>query len=253
MKTNAKPTRWLWFLWVLLIPIVSLALGVGATRLLNIGLTDYGNLVINLFFLLACVGLIRALKFSRGDLGLRIIKEQTSWHVIISLLVFLLYVLFYLFAIRISDLKPFSPSIAWGLTTYLVVAIAEELYFRGMLYGFLEKRSSGRTALIVTSLLFGLYHVRQGLGGAASKVLAGWLWGSVRYSSGMIFLIIVPIHFAYNATWLLFEGNWSSPPVWATYGLPAVELGLGLIITMVHNYRSPGALDMDKESAVKAQ
>jgi membrane protease YdiL (CAAX protease family) len=232
---NTKRAPWRGFLLILLVPVVGLALGVAITALLDIGQTAYGNLVVNLFFLAACVGLWRALAFSRRDVGLEILEQHTRWHVLVSLTAFSLYLLFYLFAIRISGLKPFSSATAWGFLTYLVVALAEELYFRGMLYSLIEKRFSARIALIATSFLFGLFHVRQGLGRALSRAVSGWLWGSVRYSSGMIFLLIFPVHLVYNSAWLLFEGNWSNPPTWAIYALPAAEYLLGLAFLFIHD------------------
>lgn len=232
-----KRPLWQEFLLVLLTPIMGMAAGVGITFLLHLNQTDYGNLVVNLFLLLACVVLIRIFRFSPEALGLKVIKECINWHVLISLVIFGLYMLFYIFAIRISVLKPLSPSTAWGLLTFFIVVVAEELYYRGILYGFIEKRFSAKTALIVSSLMFGLFHARQGLGGIISKTFTGWLWGSVRYSTGMIFLIIFPIHFAYNSIWLLFEGNWSDPPAWALYVVPAIEFFLGLVIVIFHNRR----------------
>jgi len=223
---------------LLLIPIIGMAVGVGTTFLLDMNQTDYGNLIVNLFFLLACIVLVRLFKFSPKDLGLRIIKEQARSHVLLSLVIFTIYILFYIFAIHISGLKPFSASTVWSLLTYLIVVIAEELYFRGALYSFFEKRFSAQIALIVSSILFGLFHASQGVRGIISKTFTGWLWGSVRYSTGMIFLLIVPIHFAYNSIWLLFEGNWNNPPAWAIYVLPAVEFLLGLAIVIVRGKRS---------------
>jgi len=236
-----KRPLWLDLLLIVLVPIVGMALGIGATFLFGINQAGYGsNIVVNLFFLAACIGFIRAYKFSREDLGLKIVKEQMRWHVIISLVIFGLYMLFYIFVIQISSLKPFSANTTWGLLTYLVVVFAEELYYRGMLYGFLEKRFSARIALIVTSILFGLLHGRQGLSGILSKTFTGWLWGSVRYSSGMIFLLIFPIHFAYNVIWLLFDGNWNNPPAWIIYGVPVIEFLFGLAIVIFHDRRSAG-------------
>lgn len=227
-----KRPFWIEFTMLLLIPIIGMAVGVGTTFLLGLNQTDYGNLIVNLFFLMACIVLIRIYKYSSKDLGLRVIKDQTRSHFLLSLVIFTLYILFYIFAIRISGLKPFSANTAWGLLTYLIVVIAEELYFRGALFSIFEKRFSAKTALIVTSILFGLFHAQQGLRGIISKMFTGWLWGSVRYFSGMIFLLIVPIHFNYNAVWLLFEGNWSNPPAWAIYALPAFEFIFGLIIVL---------------------
>ena len=221
---------WLDILLLILIPIIGLAVGVGATVLLNINQADYANLIVNLFFLGACLSLFRFFSFSRRQIGLRVIKSQMNWHVGISLAIFAVYLLFYIFVIRISDLKPLSASTVWGLLANLVIVFAEELYFRGMLYGYLQKRFSARTALVVSSLLFGLFHARQGLRGMISKTFTGWLWGSVRYSTGMIFLLIIPIHMTFNSVSLLFDGNWHDPPVWGIYALPILEFILGLFI-----------------------
>lgn len=236
--STGKRSLWVELLLFLLIPIVGPALGVGVTILFGMNQTDYGNLIVNLFFLLACIVLVRIFNFSKGDLGLKIIREKTKSHVLLSLAIFAFYILFYIVVIRISVLKPFSSSTAWGLLTYLVVVITEELYFRGALYAFFEKRFSAKTALVVTSILFGLFHAQQGLRGIISKMMTGWLWGSVRYSTGMIFLLIFPVHFAYNSIWLLFEGNWNNPPVWAIYILPAVEFLFGLAIVIIHGKQS---------------
>ena len=226
------------YLMIFLLPILGMALGVGTMFLLNLNETVYGNLIVNLFFLVSVIVLIRLFEFSSENLGLKVIKDQMQRHVVLSLAIFAFYMLFYVFVIRISMLKPFSSSTLWGLLTYLVVVVAEELYFRGVLYSFFEKSLSAKTALIVSSILFGLFHAQQGLRGMVSRMFTGWLWGSVRYSTGMIFLLIIPIHFAYNSVWLLFEGNWNNPPVWAIYILPVTELVIGLVIVIFHNKHS---------------
>jgi len=232
MKTGKRP---LWFeiLLTILIPVLGMASGVGVMVLLGLNQTGYGNLIVNLFFLAGVVVLVRLFRFSAEDLGLKVIKEQMPRHVALSLTVFVLYMLFYVFFIRISVLKPFSADTFWGLLTYLVVVIAEELYFRGALYSFFENRFSAKTALIVSSILFGLFHAQQGLRGIISKSFTGWLWGSIRYSTGMIFLLIIPVHFAYNSAWLLFEGNWNNPPSWTIYVVPILEFVFGLVIVLL--------------------
>ncbi len=227
------------FLLIFLAPIMAMALGVATTALLNISQTDASNLIINLFFLAACIGLIRAFNFSRADLGLQLNNGDVQQHLLISVVVFGIYMLFYIFVIRISALKPFTPAIAWGLLTNLVIVLAEELYFRGLLYGFIEKRFSGKAALVATALLFGLFHARQGVSGIVTKLFTGWLWGSVRYASGMIFLLIFPIHYAFNTIWLLFVGNWNNPPTWAIYALPVIEFTIGLAFVVIRD-RQPG-------------
>jgi len=224
---------------LILVPILGLVAGVAAVALLGLGGTNLGVFVANVGFLAAITVAVVRLGFSRGDLGLRIVPGRLAWHAVASSVVLGLYVLLYLLAIRISGLKPFSPEIAWGLVAYGLVAVGEELYFRGALYGFLERRFSARAALVGTSLLFGLFHVTQG-GAAIARIFTGWLWGSVRYSSGMIFLLI-PVHFVYNTTALLFEGGWSDPPAWAILGLPLAELLLGLVFVMVRLRRQGAA------------
>ena len=128
MKTEKRPL-WLEMLLMIIIPIFGMALGVGTMFLLDLDGTDYGNLIINLFFLVGVIVLARLFKFSSNDLGLKIIQEQIQRHVVLSLMVFALYMLFYIFVIRISTLKPFSWGSLWGLITYLIVIISEEVYF----------------------------------------------------------------------------------------------------------------------------
>lgn len=228
-----KRPFWLDFLLLLLLPIVGLGLGVAATQWLDIAQAPYSDLLINLSFLISSLIAITILRFSRQDVGLKVIKGQIGWHVAGSLLIFALYLLFYIFAIRISSLRPLSSTMTWGILTALLIAFTEELYFRGVLFRFSEKRTSALAALMITALIFGLFHARQGLSGIVTKTITGWLWGSVRYSSGMIFMLILPVHFAYNALWLIFEGNWDNLPFGAVYGLPTAEFLLGMVILFV--------------------
>ncbi|HEY5729057.1 MAG TPA: type II CAAX endopeptidase family protein [Anaerolineales bacterium] len=237
MKTK-KHSLWFEILLSIIIPVFGMAMGVGVMFFLGWNRTDYGNLTVNLFFLMGVIIFIALFRFSAEDLGLKAIKAQWRIHVFLSLAIFTLYMLFYLFVIRISTLKPFSSSTFWGLVTYLIVVFAEELYFRGALYSFFEERFSEKTALIVSSILFGLFHAQQGLRGMISRTFTGLLWGSVRYSTGMIFLLIVPVHFVYNSVWLLFDGNWNNPPAWAIYALPALEFVIGLAIVVIRDRQS---------------
>ena len=234
---RAKHPLWFSILLLLIIPILGMALGVGVMFLFSLNETDYGNLLVNFFFLLGVVVLIRLFKFSSEDLGMKVITEQIQRHTVLSLNIFAFYMIFYVFVIRISSLKPLSTSVFLELLTYLIVVFAEELYFRGALYSFFEKRFSAKVALVVSSILFGLFHAQQGVRGMLSRTFTGWLWGSVRYSTGMIFLLIIPIHFAYNSVWLLFEGNWNTPPAWAIYAVPMIEFVLGITIVSLRNWQ----------------
>jgi len=225
-------------LFFLVVPIAGLGLGVGLGFLLGLNGTDAGNFIANVVFLLVVLSIIPLYRFSLDELGLKIKKAKWGLHVAASLVVFAGYLLIYIFVIRISGLRPIDTGTIWGLVTYAVVVLAEEIYFRGILYRALEKRFSGIMALIGSSVFFGLLHATQGVRGAVSRAMSGWLWGSIRYSTGMILLIIFPIHFTYNSMWLLFEGNWNNPPVWAPYALPLLEFLLGLAIVVFTNKRT---------------
>ena len=67
----------------------------------------------------------------------------------------------------------------------------------------------------------------------------------------MIFRIIFPVHLVYNAVWLLFEGNWSSPPTWAIIALPVIEYALGLAFVIAHDTgsREQGSRGIDVEGS----
>ncbi len=188
----------------------------------------FALLVLNTAFLLASILCIRLFRMSAEDVGLKFLPGQFLRHTVLCLVVLLLYFLYYILGVRISGLRPFTPATLWTLLGYLVVAFAEEIYFRGLLYHLFANRYSDRAAVLGTALLFALFHIRQGPA-ALFRFPTGLLWGSVRYSTGMIFLLALPVHFAYNAVWLLFQGNWDNPPAWA-FLLPLVELALGLLI-----------------------
>jgi hypothetical protein len=49
---------------------------------------------------------------------------------------------------------------AW-LSTFVLVAVPEELFFRGLIQNLLQRRFSSRTALLLTSVIFGLSHYNK--------------------------------------------------------------------------------------------
>jgi CAAX protease family protein len=58
---------------------------------------------------------------------------------------------------------PSAMSVATGLlVTFLLVAIPEEIFFRGILQNLLETRFGRRIALVTTAILFGLAHFNKG-------------------------------------------------------------------------------------------
>lgn len=238
MIKNIEQKSALSYIIILVIPIIGLAVGVGLSFVTGLAGEQAGNLLVNAAFLLAVLLLIPVFKFSAQQLGLKLDTSQLGFHIFTAMVIVLGYILFYILVIRISNLKSIDSVMIIDLLTYLVVVVAEELYFRGQVYSLIEKRFSAPAALIVSSLLFGIFHARQGLSGIITKTITGGLWGSVRYATGMIYLLIIPVHFAFNATWLLFEGNWNNPPGWAVYAVSGGELLLTVLILLADRSRS---------------
>jgi membrane protease YdiL (CAAX protease family) len=66
--------------------------------------------------------------------------------------------------IAFHDYLPVLTSVAaaW-LITFFFVAVPEELFFRGILFNLIQRRSGSRSAMIVSSLIFGLSHFNKPL------------------------------------------------------------------------------------------
>lgn len=222
LKTNLKHP---FLLRITVLAAVWLASYGGIYRVLeyfNFADKNFSNLMVNTVFLLASFGCIRLFRLSAKEVGLMIIQPRVKLHVTLCGAILTMYYVYYLLVVRISNVRPFSYATLWGVINYLIVAAAEEIYFRGIFYNMVEQRYSGRVAVLVSGLLFGFIHFHQGLG-MLPKFFSGWLWGGVRYATGMITMLIFPVHFTYNAVWLLFEGNWDDPSKLA-YLLPLMEL-----------------------------
>lgn len=91
------------------------------------------------------------------------------------------------------------------VTLGVTPGICEELFFRGVLYGGVRREFGGWTAVVVTGLAFGLFHIVLA-GGAAperlvpSTILGLWL-GWIRLRSGSTLPGIV-LHVCHNSTLL---------------------------------------------------
>lgn len=236
---NAKTVRQDWFrlAMVLVAPFAFQGLAHVILGLLSLAGKEPDKITPNIAALIACIVLVKALALSAEDIGLKKITGRFRWHAIICVLLFLFLMIFDLFVVRISGLRPGTSRAVFGLLNYLVVSFWEEVYFRGILYAVIQKRYSGRTALIASALLFGLLHLRQGMG-MIPKLFTGFLWGAVRYATGMI-TFLIPLHFVSNSTWLLFEGDWDHP---RTYFYPLFELLVGLVIVGLSTKR-PNTVD----------
>ena len=90
--------------------------------------------------------------------------------------------------------------------TFLMVAVGEEIVFRGILFRWIDEKWGFITALIISSLLFGVMHIFQPnatwWSSLAIAIEAGLLLGAAYKWSGTLWFPI-GIHWAWN----FFEGN----------------------------------------------
>ncbi|QDU64351.1 CAAX amino terminal protease self- immunity [Planctomycetes bacterium Pan216] len=93
-------------------------------------------------------------------------------------------------AVTVMRLRKMPPWLVIGALV-LVPAIAEEFFFRGYFYRTLEPRLSAARTILVTAVLFGLFHVVSAQGILVERLfpslLMGLALGWVRYRTGSIF------------------------------------------------------------------
>ena len=111
----------------------------------------------------------------------------------------------------------------------LVPAVAEELLFRGVVWGALERRIGVAATLVVTSILFGLYH--GSLYRFVPALAGGLLLGAVRAGSRAL-LPSVAFHFANNAGVIvaLHLGYDSPPATFAPVAAAAAASAIGALL-----------------------
>jgi len=89
----------------------------------------------------------------------------------------------------ISAELQFSPeanseaAIAQGLLFWTVSGFGQEILFRGLIFFSFYRWKGWKTALLVSSVLFGLMHVSQGVNGIIFSVLIGAYWGWVAFKT----------------------------------------------------------------------
>ncbi|WP_341676903.1 CPBP family intramembrane glutamic endopeptidase [Niveibacterium sp. SC-1] len=93
----------------------------------------------------------------------------------------------------LAQWSPLVPTgfVAWALGNLLIVALAEEVFFRGVLQARLERLLAARTAhagviaVLAVALLFGLAHLGWGRGFACAATLAGLFYGAAFRMGGL--------------------------------------------------------------------
>ena len=148
-------------------------------------------------------------KHPAGDIPLSRLAPETGKGLGLGCAYFVLLVLV-MFVSGLYKVDAFGTDKPFALVTaffmYLMVAVGEEIIFRGILFRWLDEKWGFLIALVISSLLFGLLHIFQP--GAtlwssfAIAVEAGLLLGAAYKYSGTLWLPI-GIHWAWNFT----QGN----------------------------------------------
>jgi len=141
-------------------------------------------------------------------------KTQAKGFVIISLLTFFLTAMTLFISMALgftgfdineeaSFFTPFFQSFEYtflmGIYTYIGVALAEEMVYRGLIFRYLFKKTSNlQLALIISSLIFSLLHFYEDNPLIyIAAFLIGYLLALIYYHSGSL-LYCIAIHWAYD-------------------------------------------------------
>jgi membrane protease YdiL (CAAX protease family) len=124
--------------------------------------------------------------------------------------------------------------LGWGhalLTAFLLIPLGtvlfEEIAFRGVLWGLLRQARGTWTATVVSSVLFGLWHVLPSLGLAASNEAIGSTVG--KGTSGQAISVMATVVFTGLAGVVFCELRRRSGSLLASIGLHWATNGLGVV------------------------
>ncbi|MFW9856229.1 MAG: lysostaphin resistance A-like protein [Candidatus Thorarchaeota archaeon] len=175
--------------------------------------------------LIATLILIWYLNLNQEDLGLAYKKSRFSLHVlsVFSLLIVVFLVKYLVEGVQV--INEISFTMTYYFVFYILVAITEELYFRGVVYHILESWSK-YVALIGSSVIFGIFHIRSGVIVVVIMIFTGLSFAVVRYVSSMN-LLLIPFHFLFNFQSALFVFNDS------TEFSAILYLGLSIFVVII--------------------
>ncbi len=78
-----------------------------------------------------------------------------------------------------------------GLYSIFIIALGEEIWARGIIFNLLEKLKGGYFALLASSLVFGLFHIRRGVDAIVFGLIFGLSFGFVRLKTKNILGLIL--------------------------------------------------------------
>lgn len=119
------------------------------------------------------------------------------------------------FSSLVEDYAMAWPRDSWrlivlGLGAMISAPVLEEFIFRGIMQSSLLARYSVKTAIIISSILFGLIHVIPPE--VIKMVLHSMIWGYIVYKTGSILASIV-MHSLLNSYFLLYNIFWAEGEV----------------------------------------
>ena len=131
-----------------------------------------------------------------------------------------LYLLSYAAGASLAVVPTTLPDVWWRIPVLVVSACASSVLEEVVLCGYLLRRLdqlgvSSRTAVVVSALVRGAYHLYQGLAGALGNFVMGLLFGAYAQRTGRILPLIVAhaaIDIAAFVGWVLFAGRWDWIP-----------------------------------------
>lgn len=129
-------------------------------------------------------------RISLGDVGLtpRGWRRTVGESLLVSLVLLIIIVAVKAWAVthseRFRDQSLIAWSaVSWALIAYAVMAVLQELIFRGVLQGAISRMLGGKWAdvwaVVVTSLAFGLSHIHSSLGLVLVSTAGGAIWGAL--------------------------------------------------------------------------
>lgn len=126
-----------------------------------------------------------------------------------------------------------------AIALYLLVGIAEEIYFRGIIPNILQKGFGKYQVIIISSVIFGISHCAAGLSGIGiteiiltilNAVIFGWLAIELKYLTNNI-TILMAIHFLFDLETKFISDN--SPNLIFTFVIRGTLMSLYAIILLV--------------------
>jgi uncharacterized protein len=149
--------------------------GVLAASLLANRFAAPAHLAIGLVVVVALAAIARLAGLTRAELGLTRWRSGLGWGAVPAAALAAGYLLAAIAGPLDGATRQGWPAavLAASLVIPLGTVLPEELAFRGVLWALLRRRYGDRTAAVVSSVLFGLWHVQPALGGGPANEMLG--------------------------------------------------------------------------------